>query len=63
MSAETFVEACELRRRAELHKPNDPAALAAEARRMANQGLSDRDVAAALRLPVDFVQAALRGAA
>ena len=40
---------------AQLHRPTDPAALAAEIRRLHRSGLSARDIAAALRLAPDAV--------
>ena len=40
---------------AAVHRPSDPAAMAAEIRRLAASGLTPRDVASALRLPLDLV--------
>jgi hypothetical protein len=45
--------------RAELHRPADPEAIAAEIRRLAATGLTPRDVAVALRLDVQAVHFAL----
>lgn len=45
--------------RAELHRPADPDAIAAEIRRLAATGLLPRDIALSLRLHVDAVHAAL----
>lgn len=49
------------RARAELHRPADPGAIAAEVRRMAASGLTAADVASALRLPLGDVLEALQG--
>jgi hypothetical protein len=40
---------------AQLHRPTDPAALAAEMRRLHGSGLTAQDIAAALRLAPDAV--------
>ena len=40
---------------AQLHRPTDPAELAAEIRRLAATGLRARDISTALRLPHDHV--------
>lgn len=60
MSAEPVVDAAEIRRRAEMHRPTSAVALAAEVRRLAHQGLTHRDIGSALGLNADFVAAALR---
>ena len=41
------------------NRPTDPALLAAEIRRLAASGLKPRDIASALRLPLDTVVNAL----
>lgn len=45
---------------AEMHRPTDSAAIAAEIRRLRQTGLTVHDVAAALHLGVAAVQQALR---
>jgi len=40
---------------AQRHRPTDPAALAGEIQRLAASGLKARDIATALRLPLDTV--------
>ena len=45
--------------RAQLHRPADPAVLAAEIRRLRAQGLRPRDLSVALRLPLGAVLDAL----
>ncbi len=40
---------------AAMHRPTDPAALAAEIRRLHRTGLTSRDIAAALRMRLDEV--------
>jgi hypothetical protein len=50
-------------RDAEKHRPTSVEALSAEVRRLSYTGLSELDIASALRLHVDFVRAALRGVA
>jgi hypothetical protein len=40
---------------AQLHRPTDPAALAAEIHRLSRSGLTARDIATALRLAPDVV--------
>jgi len=40
---------------AQLHRPTDPVALAAEIRRLHSSGLAARDIAVALRLAADVV--------
>jgi hypothetical protein len=42
-------------RLAQQHRPTDPAALAGEIQRLAASGLKARDIATALRLPLDTV--------
>jgi len=44
---------------AQLHRPTDPAALAAEIRRLHSSGLTARDIAVALRLEPDAVNSTL----
>jgi len=44
------------RRRAELHRPDDPAAIEAEVSRLTAQGLKIRDGAAALKLSTHEVE-------
>ncbi len=46
---------------AQLHRPSDLASLAAEVRRLADTGLTDVDVATALRLPLEQVRSWLAG--
>ena len=41
---------------AEMHRPTDPALLAAAIRRLADNGLTERDIAAALRLDAAAVR-------
>ncbi len=45
---------------AEMHKPTDPAAIAAEIRRLRATGLTPRDIANTLRLGLGAVLDALR---
>jgi hypothetical protein len=46
--------------RADLHRPTDPVQLAAEIRRLADSGLTARDIGAALRIGLGQVLEALR---
>jgi hypothetical protein len=56
------MNASDYARRAQLHRPSDPSALARAARELAAQGLTLADIACALRLDVDAVQALLSDA-
>jgi hypothetical protein len=47
----------------DLHRPTEPAAIAAAIRRLQQQGLKPRDIADSLRLDLSAVLEALRGAA
>jgi hypothetical protein len=49
------------RRLAELHRPTDPAVIAAEVRSLYRQGLKPRDIAVALRIGVPAVLQVLEG--
>ena len=48
--------------RAQAYRPTDPAALAAEIRRLAASGLTGRDISVALRVGLGQVLEALQGA-
>jgi hypothetical protein len=52
--------ALDYRRLAELHKPADAAAIAAEIRRLHGDGLKPRDISIALRISLETVLAALQ---
>jgi hypothetical protein len=60
MTRKTIGGALDYRVLAELHRPRDDAALAAECRRLAAIGLRARDVATALRLDLGEVLAILK---
>ena len=60
MAVEPMAAGGELGRRAEQHRPSCADSLGIEARRLAHQGLTHGDIAAALKLHPDFVAAALR---
>lgn len=49
------------RERAERHRPSDPVRLAEQMRELRAQGLSDRDIAAVMRLSVPAVRQLLEG--
>jgi hypothetical protein len=57
------VTAADYNARASQHRPDDPAALATEIRRMHESGLTARDIAEALRLAHDIVINVLYGEA
>lgn len=46
--------------RANLHRPTDPALIAAEIQRLAAYGLTARDISVALRLPMGAILQAIR---
>jgi hypothetical protein len=50
------------RQMANLHRPTDPALLAAEMQRLAAQGLTPRDISVALAIDIGVVLEALYGA-